>query len=111
MGISCTNCGTEWERDPALEVACPSCAAEVGQRCRRPSGHPVNMGTQLRGIHAAREQHALGDGILEPCPANASTGFSETASKNTNLDQQRDEQTADESRKRTDRTHQTTLSS
>jgi len=41
MTVSCTHCGQSWPRDPALEVPCPVCNAEVGIRCRRPSGHIV----------------------------------------------------------------------
>ena len=41
MTVSCSNCGCEWEQDPALEVPCPVCLADVGERCRRPSGHIV----------------------------------------------------------------------
>jgi len=38
MTVSCSNCGGIWARDPALEVPCPVCNANVGERCRRPSG-------------------------------------------------------------------------
>ena len=41
MTISCSICGQTWARDPALEVPCPVCNADVGERCRRPSGHTV----------------------------------------------------------------------
>ena len=41
MTVSCSNCGQSWERDPALEVSCPVCHADVGERCKRPSGHTV----------------------------------------------------------------------
>lgn len=50
MSISCNNCGEEWPRDPRLEVACPTCQAPVGQKCRRPSEHeaPPTAYTQGR---------------------------------------------------------------
>ncbi len=38
MTVSCSNCGQTWERDPALEVSCPVCYVDVGERCKRPSG-------------------------------------------------------------------------
>ena len=41
MTVSCANCGGSWARDPALEVPCPVCNVDVGERCRRPSGHTV----------------------------------------------------------------------
>lgn len=52
MTVSCSNCGQEWERDPALEVACPQCRTDVGEKCKRPSGHPA-------GLHAGRDKKAL----------------------------------------------------
>jgi DNA-directed RNA polymerase subunit RPC12/RpoP len=52
VSVSCSKCGQEWERDPALEVTCPTCGADVGQRCRRPSGHPAEL-------HAPRDKKAL----------------------------------------------------
>lgn len=55
-------CGQEWPRDPALEVACPTCKAPVGSRCRRPSGHPAGQ------LHADRDLAAMEAGILEKCP-------------------------------------------
>lgn len=39
--VSCSNCGQQWPRDPALEVRCPTCNATVGVKCKRPSGHGV----------------------------------------------------------------------
>lgn len=39
MTVKCSTCRQEWERDPALEVICPTCRAEVGRGCQRPSGH------------------------------------------------------------------------
>jgi predicted nucleic acid-binding Zn-ribbon protein len=62
MTVRCSRCGQEWQRDPALEVPCPSCPAEIGQKCRRPSGHPAS-------IHVDRDRRALEAGMLEPCPA------------------------------------------
>lgn len=62
MAITCSGCGQSWERDPAIEVECPSCRAPVGVRCRRPSGHSCE-------IHAERDMLALRLGFLAPCPA------------------------------------------
>jgi len=39
MTASCSNCGQEWDRDPAIEVPCPTCDAAVGEKCSRPSDH------------------------------------------------------------------------
>jgi len=64
MTVQCSRCGQEWERDPALEVKCPTCQAPVGIRCRRPSGHSCD-------IHASRDLAAMEAGFLEKCPASA----------------------------------------
>jgi len=71
--VECSYCEQSWDRDPALEVECPQCYAEPGSRCRRPSGHPVNIGTQLHGIHRDRDKQALE--VVEtydPCPESPS---------------------------------------
>lgn len=52
MSASCNRCGETWDRDPALEVDCPTCSAEVGQKCRRPSGWEAP-------IHHDRDRLAL----------------------------------------------------
>lgn len=63
--VRCARCQRQWRRDPALEVPCPSCGADVGQRCKRPSGHDA------WAMHPERDRRALRevDGY-EPCPAN-----------------------------------------
>ena len=70
MTVSCSACGQEWPRDPALEVACPKCEAKVGHYCRvrRPSGHTANFGNKTL-IHPARDQFAMDMGLLQRCPA------------------------------------------
>lgn len=67
--VVCSACGQEWPRDPALEVACPKCAAKVGHYCRRkrPSGHDATFEKQL--IHPERDQLAMDRGFLERCRA------------------------------------------
>jgi DNA-directed RNA polymerase subunit RPC12/RpoP len=65
MTVRCANCGDEWERDPALEVACPQCGAKVGCKCKRPSQHGVWGGQP----HASRDQAAMDAGFLRPCLA------------------------------------------
>ena len=61
--VLCHRCGEEWlDGDPALRVACPSCQAPPGRRCRRPSAHECV-------VHAARDRLAMDMGLLRPCPA------------------------------------------
>lgn len=69
MTVSCSACGTEWPRDPALEVKCPTCNASVAKYCAqpRPSGYRVKFRQPL--IHPARDQLALDMGFLQRCPA------------------------------------------
>jgi len=64
MSAQCTYCGKTWERDPRLEVPCPTCRAGVGKRCRRPSEHECS-------IHRSREEKAVVEGFLSRrCPGN-----------------------------------------
>ena len=69
MTVSCSACGQEWPSDPALEVVCPICNAQIGHYCghKRPSGHKVRFGSAL--IHPARDHRAMGLGFLQKCPA------------------------------------------
>lgn len=68
MTASCNNCEQEWERDPALEVACPSCEAGVGESCWRPSGHRCR-------IHAERDRRAIEEVCdYSICPAADAPG-------------------------------------
>lgn len=55
MTVSCNNCGEEWPRDPVLEVECPMCRADVGEKCKRPSEHSGGFVHP----HSAREKRAL----------------------------------------------------
>ena len=70
MTVSCSACGREWERDPALEVACPKCKVPIGRYClaRKPSGHTTNFGNKTL-IHPARDQLAMDLGFRQKCPA------------------------------------------
>lgn len=67
--VSCSACGQEWPRDPALEVKCPTCNARTGIYCSevRPSGYRIRFGSTL--IHPARDQLAMDLGFLQKCPA------------------------------------------
>jgi hypothetical protein len=67
--VSCSACGQEWPRDPALEVECPKCQAKAGHYCRarRPSGHTANFGNKTL-IHPSRDQLAMDMGFLQRCP-------------------------------------------
>jgi hypothetical protein len=69
MTVSCSACGQEWARDPALEVKCPKCNAGIGTYCSspRPSGHRVRFGGTL--VHPGRDQLAMDMGFLQRCPA------------------------------------------
>lgn len=66
MTVTCNKpgCDREWPRDPVLEVACPSCSAGVGRRCKRPSEHTVFGGEP----HPARDIAADKAGHYGPCP-------------------------------------------
>lgn len=66
MTVTCSQCGEQWARDPALAVPCPACLAPVGRRCRRPSGHDC-------AVHASRDQAAMAAGFLRMCPKASST--------------------------------------
>jgi hypothetical protein len=59
-------CAIAWPRDPALEVACPTCSAPIGVRCRRPSGHRVWGGEP----HDARDILADRAGHYGACPTS-----------------------------------------
>ena len=64
MTVTCSKCGEEWPRDPALEVECPTCHAPPGemQAAIRPS---------LR-VTPSRDQAAMDAGFLRPCPKGPS---------------------------------------
>jgi hypothetical protein len=64
--VRCLRPGCEriWSRDPVLEVACPTCRAPVGARCKRPSEHRVFGGEP----HAERDVVADRAGAYGPCP-------------------------------------------
>ena len=69
--IPCSHCGKEWDTDPVFEVRCPTCGAEPGQKCRRPSGHLVwnqKWPGLPKGAHPKRDIQALKEGKYGPCP-------------------------------------------
>lgn len=61
--VGCSKCGQTWERDPALEVACPKCQAKVGAACvaKRPSEHRLSAAFAglTTGVHAERDLLAM----------------------------------------------------
>ncbi len=57
-------CDRTWPRDPVLEVACPTCYAPVGVRCKRPSGH---SGPFIE-LHVDRDLLADSEGKYGLCP-------------------------------------------
>lgn len=71
MTVKCQvpGCGLTWERDPVLEVECPTCKAPPGRACRQPSGH--NTWNPFGRFHAERDLHADQSGAYGPpdhCP-------------------------------------------
>jgi len=71
MGMSCAHCDKSWEPDPVFQVDCPSCEAEAGEKCRRPSGHLVwdpKWGALPKGAHPKRDIEALKQGVYGDCP-------------------------------------------
>ena len=64
-------CDRSWDQDPVFMVACPSCEAGPGEKCKRPSGHPVwNPGWPglPKGAHPERDLKALEEGKYGACP-------------------------------------------
>lgn len=59
-------CHRAWPRDPALEVACPTCKAGIGVSCRRPSGHSA---FGKFNVHADRDIAADLAGAYGECPS------------------------------------------
>jgi hypothetical protein len=66
--LSCNvpGCDRTWDRDPCLEVECPTCNAPVGRICRQPSGH--NTWNAWGRFHDARDLAADKAGAYGPCP-------------------------------------------
>ncbi len=66
MTVSCNRqaCDRTWPRDPVLEVRCPTCGADIGTKCKRPSGH----GGNFVHPHAVRDRLAVADGHYGHCP-------------------------------------------
>lgn len=62
--VSCGSCGRRFPGDPVLEVECPTCGAEKGEKCKRPSGWSGNF----THPHGDRDSLALAKGITPPCP-------------------------------------------
>lgn len=92
MGVTCRDCGKEWDQDPALEVSCPSCSAEIGQRCKRPSGHKCR-------IHTERDRRALEEVYdYSKCPSTSAPGRLTAGSDSS---PKQDEQTSDTTRQTT----------
>lgn len=60
-----SGCQRTWDRDPCREVECPTCGANVGARCQRPSGHSGNFVS----FHKARDLKALEEGHYGECPS------------------------------------------
>lgn len=60
MSVNCIKCARQWNRDPALEVPCPACAAPIGHRCK---GQPPGA----TRFHVRREYLAIERGFTERC--------------------------------------------
>lgn len=76
---TCAGCGQTWPRDPALEVACPTCKARVGAWCKSPSGHKAMR------LHRDRDRAALDAGTLHLCPAAATADLDAAEARRTVL--------------------------
>lgn len=69
--FDCAHCEKHIDPDPVFQVDCPTCEAEAGEKCRRPSGHPVwdpKWGGLPKGCHAERDLKALKEGAYGSCP-------------------------------------------
>lgn len=60
------SCDRTWDRHPVLEIPCPSCDSDVGELCKRPSGHQP-WGKHGR-LHSQRYYDALDAGHFGECP-------------------------------------------
>lgn len=73
--VRCRKQGCErvWERDPVLEVPCPTCRAAAGNPCSalRPSGHRVSIhfAPLPGGCHGERDIEALRQNRYGICPS------------------------------------------
>lgn len=74
MTVRCRTCGRQFPRDPAKEVPCPQCGADVGSPCRRPSEHRCS-------IHYSRDRLALAVTDYGPCPEGGGETPHEAARK------------------------------
>lgn len=74
MTVHCQTCGRRFPRDPAREVPCPECGADVGSPCRRPSEHRCKL-------HLSRDRLALVVTDYGPCPEGDGESSGEAARK------------------------------
>lgn len=72
MTVACSSCGREFDQDPAREVPCPSCGADIGSPCRRPSDWTC-------AIHHPRDRLAIIATSYGPCPESDGEGEAEAA--------------------------------
>lgn len=69
--FDCAHCEKRIDPDPVWQVDCPTCEAEAGEKCRRPSGHPVwnpKWDGLPKGVHPERDLRALDEGAYGSCP-------------------------------------------
>lgn len=69
--FDCAHCEKCIDPDPVFQVDCPTCEAEAGEKCRRPSGHLVwdpQWDGLPKGAHPKRDLRALDQGVYGPCP-------------------------------------------
>jgi hypothetical protein len=55
--FTCHGCGDEFDTDPRLGVACPTCAAPAGSPCKSPSGYSCTTG--YKQPHSPRRKLAF----------------------------------------------------
>lgn len=74
MTETCGACGREFTENPLRAVPCPTCGADPGSPCKRPSGWTCE-------IHVPRERLALAVTDYGPCPVNGGETGPEAARK------------------------------
>lgn len=59
--VNCESCNHQFPQDPPFEVKCPTCGAELGTYCKRPSDHTG----MFVPFHKERDIEALAKGFYD----------------------------------------------